>query len=364
MHFRLNAELTVTACVFGALLCSSGSLFGEPEDAGSRGTVKVTPLGSKSGEFCSLDRAMVFEDPGGVRILYDPGSTVAGSADSRLGEIDVTLLSHVHADHIGTAKLNQDPNAPSAKCDSTFPSTPVVPGSNLAEITALKNAAFIGTPPDATFLGAKIQSFLGSPVGVCGSNPSAGISITVPLAAPCLGFTHFGAETIVQRAGTTGRVRISVVTAKHDNSVPAALLSDPLKTELSLQGLAFQPGDPVGYLITFSNGLTAYLSGDTGQTADMRFIVRDQYRAKLAVINIGDVFTTGPEEAAYAMNQLVRPESVIPSHANEVATSGGTPIPGTRTANFLSLLEMPGYAPLSGHTLQFDGRGRCVAGCK
>jgi hypothetical protein len=48
-------------------------------------TVKVTPLGSRTGNFCAQDRALLFEDPTGVGILYDPGNTVgaartAGSA--------------------------------------------------------------------------------------------------------------------------------------------------------------------------------------------------------------------------------------------------------------------------------------------
>ena len=30
--------------------------------------VKVTPLGSHDGEFCRLDRALVFEDPDGIRL--------------------------------------------------------------------------------------------------------------------------------------------------------------------------------------------------------------------------------------------------------------------------------------------------------
>ena len=42
-------------------------------------TVKVTPLGGIDGEFCPQDRALVFEDPNGTRILYDPGRTVAGA---------------------------------------------------------------------------------------------------------------------------------------------------------------------------------------------------------------------------------------------------------------------------------------------
>lgn len=58
--------------------------------------VQITPLGLKTGELCFADRAMILEDPTGLRILYDPGVVVAGSADSRLGAIHVTLLSHVH----------------------------------------------------------------------------------------------------------------------------------------------------------------------------------------------------------------------------------------------------------------------------
>src|SRR5258705_6366845 len=33
--------------------------------------VKITPLGSHAGELCASDRATIFEDPTGVRILYD-----------------------------------------------------------------------------------------------------------------------------------------------------------------------------------------------------------------------------------------------------------------------------------------------------
>jgi hypothetical protein len=48
-------------------------------------------------------------------------------------------------------------------------------------------------------------------------------------------------------------------------------------------------------------------------------------------MNIGDTFTTGPKEAAFVVNELIKPASVIASHANELATRNGKVLPGTRT---------------------------------
>src|SRR5437660_4652685 len=80
--------------------------------------VKVTPIGQRTGEFCAQDRAILFEDPTGVRLLYDPGNTVAGGTDERLGEVHVILISHAHPDHLGNAKLNQDPSSSTSSCSS------------------------------------------------------------------------------------------------------------------------------------------------------------------------------------------------------------------------------------------------------
>ena len=56
--------------------------------------VKITPLGSHAGELCDRDRATIFEDPTGVRILYDVGHTLTGADDARLGNIHLVLLSN------------------------------------------------------------------------------------------------------------------------------------------------------------------------------------------------------------------------------------------------------------------------------
>lgn len=81
-------------------------------------TVKVTPLGGIDGEFCALDRALVLEDPNGTRMLYDPGGTVAGPDDPRLGKIDIILVSHMHGDHVGD-RHSKAPNAGSCGLSGT-----------------------------------------------------------------------------------------------------------------------------------------------------------------------------------------------------------------------------------------------------
>ena len=128
--------------------------------------VIITPLGARSGEFCTADRALLFEDPTGVRILYDPGMTVGGGTDPRLGNVDVLLVTHAHGDHLGSARLNQDPSTSSARCDSQAAMTPTA-NSNAAEIAAAKHSAVIVSSELAAFLNGKIQVILGVPVSGC-----------------------------------------------------------------------------------------------------------------------------------------------------------------------------------------------------
>ena len=63
--------------LFATILASSAALAGQAQ----ADSVKITPLGSHDGEFCKFDRAMLFEDPDGTRILYDAGRTVRGPDD-------------------------------------------------------------------------------------------------------------------------------------------------------------------------------------------------------------------------------------------------------------------------------------------
>lgn len=327
--------------------------------------VKVTPLGQRTGEFCAQDRAILFEDPTGVRVLYDPGNTVAGAADPRLGPVDVILVSHAHSDHLGNAKLNQDPNSSSASCSSA--ATTPAPSSNTAEIAAGKQSAVMAGGPLATTIGRLIAALAGMPTPGC---PASGPTneMTVPRASPCTAGLGLGAKRTVRSAAATQGVQVTAVTAEHPNELSNAFLVDPERIELAANGLGAYVGVANGFVVTFTNGLRVYLSGDTGLTSDMGTIVHDYYGAELAVINIGDIFTTGPEEAAFAITELVRPASVIPSHVNEAATQGGIAVDGSKTARFIDLVRkgrgnVAVALPLAGVTMEFNDKGRCQSGC-
>jgi L-ascorbate metabolism protein UlaG (beta-lactamase superfamily) len=297
-------------------------------------TVKVTPLGSHEGEFCARDRALIFEDPDGTRILYDAGNTVRGPDDERLGEIDAVLLSHLHGDHLG----NAIPSGPDAgECGSPDQSIAVTPNSNSVNIVVGKNAKFV--------VGGEMASFFEKKVAGAG-----GTEEQVQL-------VRFGGEREV------GGVKVASVPAVHSNGLSPAFLEGDLAAQLAANGLTAYLGPPGGYVLQFSNGLVVYLSGDTGITAEQDTVVRRHFGANLAVMNVGGIFSTGPTEAAWVIDELVQPAAVIVSHANEAATQDGEVQPGSKTAAFIEAVEVPVHVPLSGRTMEFDGKATCVAGC-
>ncbi|MDX1400411.1 MAG: MBL fold metallo-hydrolase, partial [Kiloniellales bacterium] len=286
------------------------------------------------GEFCRLDRALIFEDPDGTRLLYDAGRTVAGPDDPRLGDIDAILVSHVHGDHIGDRHLSA-PNTGSCGAPD-FP-VAAAPNSNTVNIALAKDALIV--------TGSEMPRFFAGKLKAAGGDPKKSQLV------------RFGASHKV------GGVKITTVPAVHSNGLSPEFIGGDLGENMREAGLTAYVGPPTGYVLTFSNGLVAYLSGDTGITAEQETVVGGHYQAKLVVMNIGDTFTTGPKEAAFVINDLVRPNSVIASHANEQATSNGKVLPGTRSAVFMEATTVPVHLPLSGKTMHFAQDGVCVEGC-
>jgi L-ascorbate metabolism protein UlaG (beta-lactamase superfamily) len=317
--------------------------------------VKITPLGTHPGELCNRDRATIFEDPTGVRFIYDVGQSTTGADDPRLGNIHAVLLSHAHGDHIGDRKLKA---LGAGTCDSPEV-VPAGTNSTTAEVAAAKNAAIVMVADLSVFIGKKIEGITGKPTPVCSQ---AGGGTAVPVAAPCRSNLQLGGTHVFKAAGSTQGVEITIIYAAHANGLPLGLLGEAERKTLAANGLNAEPGPPVGFVIKFTNGLTAYLSGDTGIHSEMRTIVRDFHKANLALFNLGPNAVT-PVSAAYAVNQLIRPVEVIATHVNEGATSDGKLKPNSRTAAFIKLSKRPVRLAISGRTMEFIGSGKCVAGC-
>jgi L-ascorbate metabolism protein UlaG (beta-lactamase superfamily) len=232
--------------------------------------VKVTPLGSQDGEFCPQDRAMIFEDPNGTRILYDAGRTVAGANDPRLGKIDIILVTHMHGDHLGNAH-NKAPN--SGSCDKPDVSVSALPNSNTINIALAKKAKIV--------TGSEMPPFFANKLKANGGNPGDSI------------LARFGGSVKL------GGVTIATVPAAHSNGLDPDYIGGDLGKNMKDAGIAGYVGEATGYVLKFSNGLVVYLSGDTGIIAAQDRVVRGYYKARLAVMNIGDGFTTGPAEALW-----------------------------------------------------------------
>ena len=68
-------------------------------------------------------------------------------------------------------------------------------------------------------------------------------------------------------------------------------------------------------------------------------------------------------EAAFAVNKLIKPKTVIPTHANQVSTTGGAVNPGTRLELFINeVKKVDVIVPLSGVPISCNGAGKYTQG--
>ena len=211
-----NAALVLASI---ALACAGGL-------AQAAGNVKVTPLGSHDGEFCPLDRAMIFEDPDGTRILYDAGRTVRGPDDPRLGHIDVVLVTHLHGDHLGDVI---QPSANAGECGKPDFSVKATPNSNSVNIAVGKKAKMV--------VGSEFNAFFAHKVKAAGGDPKM------------VQLVRFGANA------KAGGVNITTVPASHSSGISPAFIEGDLAKHLAENGLNAEAGPPTGYVLRFSNGL-------------------------------------------------------------------------------------------------------------
>lgn len=267
--------------------------------------VKITPLGTHAGEMFQRDRAILFEDPDGTTLLYDAGRTVAGAGDPRLpNKLNMVLVSSVHGDHQGNSRI---PNPGAGTCAKPKTSVKTVPNSNSVEIAVDKKPKIVAAGQMRAYLSARFIN-----AGADGKTTKKSVKRLRP-----------GGK--LKFRGVT----VAAILPEHANGIsPSFILDKDLAKALKKSGLTAYAGPDSGFILKFSNGLTVYLSADTGHHVDMETIVRRYYKADIAIMNMNDTNTMGPEKAAWAFNQLIKPKVAMPTHANEMSTKGGKPVAG------------------------------------
>src|SRR5207247_8901720 len=176
-----------------------------------------------------------------------------------------------------------------------------------AAIDSSNSSVVIASRKLANVIGKTVQAFTGVPTPSCPpSPPGCGFNeMTVPRPGPCVALLGISGSRVVTMGGSG--VEVATVPANHDSSAATAAVSDPLKTELTTDGLSAYLDPSNGFVLKFTNGLSVYLTGDTGLTAELDTIVREFYQPSLMVITIHDLFTPGPEAAALTTTPLATP---------------------------------------------------------
>ncbi len=107
-----------------------------------------------------------------------------------------------------------------------------------------------------------------------------------------------------------GDIDVTMVHAIHSSSVEE-------------DGKRIYAGEPAGLVVRLPGGFTLYHAGDTAVFGDMK-IIGELYKPDLVCLPIGDHFTMGPREAAYAI-RLLGVHHVLPMHYGTFPALTGTP---------------------------------------
>jgi len=82
-------------------------------------------------------------------------------------------------------------------------------------------------------------------------------------------------------------------------------------------------GEAAGYVLHLPDSRTIYFAGDTAAFSDMQ-IIEKLYHPELAFLPIGDFYTMGPQQAAFACRML-NAKKVIPMHFGTFPALTGRP---------------------------------------
>jgi L-ascorbate metabolism protein UlaG (beta-lactamase superfamily) len=205
--------------------------------------------------------------PGGKVIMIDPwitGATVLPQEFKdleKLGKIDLILVTHGHGDHLGDAPDLAKKN-----------NVPIWGPAGMNQMLVTLGVLPANLAPRMN-KGGTIEPFPG--------------------------------------------VKITMVHADHSSEM---LLKDPITGK----DTTYAAGEPVGFIIQLENGFKIYHMGDTGLFTDMKFI-GEHYKPDLALVPIGGHFVMDPKDAAFAVNEWIKPKMAFPMHYASNPMLKGTP---------------------------------------
>jgi L-ascorbate metabolism protein UlaG (beta-lactamase superfamily) len=137
--------------------------------------------------------------------------------------------------------------------------------------------------------------------------------VAIAETAMWLGTKGFGDQVKPMGKGGTLRVgdfEVTLTHAFHSNSIDD-------------NGKMLYGGEPASFIVRMPGGLNLFHAGDTTVFSDMKLIA-ELYKPEVACLPIGDNYTMGPREAAYAI-RLLGVKHVIPMHYGTFPVLTGTP---------------------------------------
>jgi len=206
--------------------------------------------------------------PGGKVILTDPYLSENPKTPPRyrtpegLGAVDLILVTHAHADHLG----------------------------------------------DAVALAKHYNVPIIAPAGLASS--LVALDLVPPELAPRM---NKGGTVAPLGAG----IRISMVHAEHSSELS---WKNPATGRIEIH----VGGEPVGFVIELEDGLRIYDMGDTALFSDLR-LIGERFHPDVVLAPIGGHFVLDPADAAYAVREWLKPAAVIPMHYGTTPLLKGTP---------------------------------------
>jgi L-ascorbate metabolism protein UlaG (beta-lactamase superfamily) len=223
------------------------------------GKVQVQWLGQSATKVTTVTGKVIVIDP---FLTGNPKTPPQYKNLDALGKVDVILVTHGHADHIGDVK----------------------------ELAAKTGAKVFG------------------PAGLIATLIDLGW-VTAEQGV------RFGKGGTVSPLGP--QIKITQVRAEHSSEVT---VTDPATKKTT----TYPGGEPAGFIVELENGFKVYHMGDTGLFGDMR-LHGEYYKPDLIMIPIGGHFVMDPRAAAYATRELIKPRFAVPFHYGTTPVLVGTP---------------------------------------